>query len=66
MGMVNASLVLLGEVFLYIGAAAGIVQWVIAGRFEFRFRGESLILTISVFLVNWFKGEELTFAQVIF
>lgn len=40
------------------------LETMIVGRFIFGIGGESINITISMIIVNWFKGSELSFAQV--
>ena len=40
------------------------LETMIAGRFVFGIGGESINITINMIIVSWFKGSELSFAQV--
>ena len=65
MNIMFCTLVMLGQVLLYIGVSANNPTWMIFGRFVFGLGGESLSVTIGILLVSWFKGKELSFSQVI-
>jgi len=40
------------------------LELMIAGRFIFGIGGESINITINLMIINWFKGSEMSFAQV--
>ena len=57
-------LVTTGQIILYMGTVTHSATFMIFGRFVFGLGGEALGVTLSILLVNWFKGNELSFSQV--
>lgn len=48
---------------VYLGCHAGILKYMIFGRFLFGLGGESLGVTMQVIINKWFVGSELSFAN---
>ncbi len=66
MNIVFCALVMLGQIFFYLGSAVNSASWMIFGRFVYGLGGEALSVTIGMLLVCWFQGNELSFSQVIY
>lgn len=64
MTLVFMGLILLGQSVITLGLKFENFEAMIFGRFLFGLGGESINITVSTLIVTWFKGSEVSLAQV--